>query len=166
MKTSFAQPSDNYNIILTKKELDLLTRGKILHLRTDKEPLSFYKPNGDKTRINGHHLWMTEDGQLEALRIQFLTISVQTDYITTKETKMEDYKMEDYIIRMVKEYQELKGKYNKLHKMIVKYDANTLGFEPKCPIDLLRKQKATMGQYLNILEIRAEIEGFDLSQEV
>ena len=67
-----------------------------------------------------------------------------------------------YPFRVAKEYQELKEKYEKLHKMIVKYDANTLGFEPRCPIDLLRKQKATMGQYLNILEIRAEIEGFDL----
>lgn len=73
------------------------------------------------------------------------------------ETKMEDYK-----IRVVKEYVELKEKYEKLHKMIVKYDAGTLDFEPNCPIDLLREQKATMGKYLNILEIRAEIEGIDL----
>ena len=42
--------------------------------------------------------------------------------------------------------------------MIVKYDAGTLDFKPTCPIDLLRRQKATMGEYLNILEIRAEIE--------
>lgn len=33
-----------------------------------------------------------------------------------------------------------------------------LYFKPTCPIDLLRRQKATMGEYLNILEIRAEIE--------
>lgn len=42
--------------------------------------------------------------------------------------------------------------------MLVKYDAGTLEFKPTCPIELLRKQKATMGEYLNILEIRAEIE--------
>lgn len=56
------------------------------------------------------------------------------------------------------EYKGLKERYNKLHKMIVKYDAGTLDFKPTCPIDLLRRQKATMGEYLNILEIRGEIE--------
>lgn len=70
--------------------------------------------------------------------------------------------MEDYKIRVVEEYVELKERYEKLHKMIVKYDANTLGFDPNCPIYLLRKQKSLMGQYLNILEIRAEIENIDL----
>lgn len=70
--------------------------------------------------------------------------------------------MEDYKMRMINEYKELKAKYTKLHKLIVKYDANTLGFELNCPIYLLRKQKAVMGQYLNILEIRAEVEGIDL----
>ena len=56
------------------------------------------------------------------------------------------------------EYKELKERHNKLHRMIVKYDAGTLDFKPTCPIDLLRRQKAIMGEYLNILEIRAEIE--------
>ena len=56
------------------------------------------------------------------------------------------------------EYKALKERYNKLHRMIVKYDAGTLDFKPTCSIDLLRRQKATMGEYLNILEIRAEIE--------
>lgn len=67
--------------------------------------------------------------------------------------------MEAYKDRMIKEYRDLKEKYNKLHKMIVKYEAGTLGFEPTCPMGLLREQKSHMGQYLNILEIRAEIEG-------
>lgn len=56
------------------------------------------------------------------------------------------------------EDKELKERYNKLHRMIVKYDAGTLEFKPTCPIDLLRRQKAVMGEYLNILEVRAEIE--------
>ena len=56
------------------------------------------------------------------------------------------------------EYKELKERYSKLHKMLVKYDAGTLNFKPTCPIELLRRQKAIMGEYLNILEIRAEIE--------
>lgn len=60
--------------------------------------------------------------------------------------------------RFKSEYSELKERYNKLHKMLVKHDAGTLNFEPTCPIELLRRQKAVMGEYLNILEIRAEIE--------
>lgn len=64
--------------------------------------------------------------------------------------------------RFRKEYYELKERYMKLHKMLVKYDAGTLEFEPTCPIELLRKQKSAMGEYLNILEIRAEIEKITL----
>lgn len=64
--------------------------------------------------------------------------------------------------RFKNEYSELKERYNKLHKMLVKHDAGTLEFKPTCSIELLRKQKATMGGYLNILEIRAEIEKITL----
>lgn len=72
-----------------------------------------------------------------------------------KETEIKE---PEWQTRFKIEYSELKERYNKLHKMLVKYDAGTLEFKPTCPIDLLRKQKATMGGYLNILEIRAEIE--------
>ena len=64
------------------------------------------------------------------------------------------------------EYAELKDRYTKLHRMIVKYDAKTLEFTPTCPIDLLRQQKSLMGQYLNVLEIRSEIEGITLPDTV
>ena len=70
--------------------------------------------------------------------------------------------MEDYKQRMIEEYQQTKARYQKLHKMLVKHDAGTLDFTPACPIGLLRDQQSTMGHYLNILEIRAEIEGVDL----
>ena len=73
--------------------------------------------------------------------------------------------MEDYKLRMINEYKELKEKYNKLHKMLVKYDAGKLDFTPTCPIDLLRKQASFMGQYLYILEVRAVIEDVDLNTE-
>ena len=65
----------------------------------------------------------------------------------------------DYKERMKKEYWQLKDRYDKLHNMCVKYEAGTLEFEPSCSLELLKKQKAAMGQYLNCLEIRAEIEG-------
>lgn len=71
--------------------------------------------------------------------------------------------MEDYQIRYINEYKELKEKYTKLHKMIVKFYAKTLDFTPTCPIEILINQKSHMGQYLFDLEIRAEIEGIDLT---
>ena len=46
--------------------------------------------------------------------------------------------------------------------MIVRYEANTLNFEPKCSIDILKKQASYMGDYLYMLEVRAEIEGIEL----
>ena len=70
--------------------------------------------------------------------------------------------MEDYKERMVKEYVELKEKYSKRHRIIVKHDAGTLEFKLDCPIEVLKAQKNIMGQYLNTLEIRAEIEKVDL----
>lgn len=71
--------------------------------------------------------------------------------------------MEDYKLRMINEYKELKTKYNKLHNMLVKYDAGKLDFTPTCPIEILRKQASIMGQYLYILETRAVIEDVDLN---
>lgn len=70
--------------------------------------------------------------------------------------------MEAYKARMVKEYWDLKDKYDKLHKMLVKYGAGKLDFTPTCPIELLREQAATMGKYLFILEERAIIEQVNL----
>ena len=60
--------------------------------------------------------------------------------------------------RFKKEYAELKDRYNKLHKMIVKYEAGTLEFKPNCSLELLKRQASLMGQYLYVLEMRAEIE--------
>lgn len=71
---------------------------------------------------------------------------------------------EDYKVRFVKEYKELKERYGKLHKMIVKAEAGTLDFEPDCPLDLLKQQAKAMGEYLHILEIRAEIERIDINE--
>ena len=71
---------------------------------------------------------------------------------------------EDYKERFKAEYFQTKIRYEKLHKIIVKFAAGTLKFQPSCPIELLRNQKALMGNYLNILEIRAEIEGINLEE--
>lgn len=68
----------------------------------------------------------------------------------------------DWKERFVHEYKELKERYNKLHKMIIKYEAGTLDFTPNCSLELLKEQKRYMGEYLRVLEIRAEIEDIDL----
>lgn len=70
----------------------------------------------------------------------------------------------NYKQRFINEYVELKDKYIKLHKMLVKYDAGKLAFTPTCPIDMLRKQKSLMGQYLTVLEVRAMIEDVELPE--
>ena len=67
-----------------------------------------------------------------------------------------------YVERMKAEYRELKERYDKLHRIIVKYEAGTLDFTPTCPIELLKEQAAAMGKYLYVLEVRAEIEGVTL----
>lgn len=69
---------------------------------------------------------------------------------------------DDYKDRFKAEYYQTKIRYNKIHKMIVKYEAGKLDFKLDNPIDLLKDQEAVMERYLYILEIRALIEGVDL----
>lgn len=68
----------------------------------------------------------------------------------------------DYKERFKAEYYQTKIRYEKLHKMCVKYEAGTLNFTPTCSLSLLKEQKAAMGNYLRCLEVRAEIEGVSL----
>jgi len=69
---------------------------------------------------------------------------------------------DNYKERFKAEYYQTKIRYDKLHKMIIKYLADTLEFEPKCTIELLVDQASAMGEYLKMLEIRAEIEDIEL----
>ena len=46
--------------------------------------------------------------------------------------------------------------------MIEKYNAGKLDFEPTCPICTLETQSVWMLKYLDILELRANLEGIDL----
>ena len=68
---------------------------------------------------------------------------------------------DDYKDRFRAEYQQTKIRYDKLHKMLVKYDAGTLHFEPE-NVGLLKSQSDVMERYLYILETRAEIEKIEL----
>lgn len=71
----------------------------------------------------------------------------------------------DYKERFKAEYWQTKIRYDKLHKMIVKYDARTLDFELSCDIEMHRKQAKAMEEYLYCLEVRAEIEKIDLNNK-
>lgn len=69
----------------------------------------------------------------------------------------------DYKERFKAEYLQTKIRYEKLHKIVIKYEAGTLEFEPSCSLEILKEQKSYMGNYLRILEIRAEIEKIELN---
>lgn len=77
----------------------------------------------------------------------------------------------DYKERFKAEYLQTKIRYEKLKKYNTKIEAaETTQFDknkvemPKhdCPLRLLRDQQRLMGEYLHILEVRAEIEGINL----
>lgn len=69
---------------------------------------------------------------------------------------------ENYKERFKAEYLQTKIRYEKLHDMTIKYEAGTLNFEPSCSLEVLKEQKSYMGNYLRMLEIRAEIEKINL----
>ena len=69
----------------------------------------------------------------------------------------------DYKDPCTAEYVQTKMRYDKLHRMIIRYEADTLDFKPSCPLYLLERQASAMGEYLHTLEIRSEIEGFKLT---
>lgn len=80
---------------------------------------------------------------------------------------------DDYKDRFKAEYYQTKIRYEKLKKFNTKIEAArqmayTTG-KCKCPMpphdcpdELLREQQSVMGNYLHLLEVRAEIEGIEL----
>lgn len=83
--------------------------------------------------------------------------ALKTECECTCECKKEAWKE-----RMKEEYHFVKEKYEKLRKMLIKYEADTLDFEPTCPVSLLIAQHDAMDEYLHCLEVRAEYEGVEL----
>lgn len=69
---------------------------------------------------------------------------------------------DDYKDRFKAEYLQTKIRYDKLHKILIKREAGTLDFTPKCPVSTLMLQARHMNDYLKSLEIRAEIEAIVL----
>lgn len=71
--------------------------------------------------------------------------------------------MEDWKQRVIDEYKQLLGRYERLSVMIARYESGALTFTPNCPLCLLRMQADTMRKYLDILEIRGKIEKINLA---
>ena len=69
---------------------------------------------------------------------------------------------DDYKERFKAEYYQLKYRYQKLHFMILKYEADKLDFKPTCEMELLREQRRAMEKYLHYLELRAVREDIEL----
>lgn len=109
-------------------------------------------------------LVLTDDGRL----IETYTNKIKFTMKEDKEMELRDtvamMESEDYKERFKAEYYQTKIRYNKLHKMTIKYEAGKLDFEPSCPLRLLLEQKRCMGAYLHALEVRAQIEGIDLEE--
>ena len=83
---------------------------------------------------------------------------------------------EDYKERFMAEYYQTKIRYERLKAFNNKIEAaRATEYSPMkkiempkhdCPEDLLREQQHMMGKYLNILEVRAVIEGIDLTLSI
>lgn len=79
-----------------------------------------------------------------------------------KEIKI-DKEKETWLDRFLVEYKQLKERYNKLHKTIVQLEAGACNITlPNCSLNLLKRQAKAMGEYLFVLEMRAEIACIDL----
>lgn len=71
---------------------------------------------------------------------------------------------DDFKERFKAEYYQTKIRYDKLHTMVVKYEAGKLDFEPRCTLEILKSQLSFMGRYLYTLELRAAIEDIELKE--
>ena len=69
---------------------------------------------------------------------------------------------EDYKERFKAEYYQLLLRLDSLTSMLIKWENNTLDFEPKCSKETLEDQVLFMQGYMDILLLRAEIEGIKL----
>ena len=69
---------------------------------------------------------------------------------------------EDYKERFKAEFYQLLIRLDSLTSMLIKWENNTLDFDPKCSKETLENQLVFMQGYLDILRLRAKIEEIDL----
>ena len=72
---------------------------------------------------------------------------------------------EDWKERVQGEYLFIKDKTERLGDMLEKYSNHALDFKPNCSFELLTMQYNAMINYLNILELRMNIEYIKNPQE-
>ena len=68
----------------------------------------------------------------------------------------------DYKERFKAEFYQLLNRLDSLTSMIIKWENNTLDFDLKCSKETLENQVIFMRGYVDILLLRAKIEGIDL----
>ena len=69
----------------------------------------------------------------------------------------------DYKDRFLAEYYQLETRLTKLEKMVAAWDRGELSFVPTCPRATYDFQIRAMKDYLGILQIRAKMEGVEIS---
>ena len=69
---------------------------------------------------------------------------------------------EDFKERFKAEYYQLLIRLDGLTSLLIKWENNTLDFEPKCSKETLENQVIFMQGYISILRLRAKIEEIDL----
>ena len=68
----------------------------------------------------------------------------------------------DYKERFKAEFIQVKNRYEALKAMVEKWDASNLPFIPTCPRETYNFQLRAMKDYMDILVVRAKIEGVTL----
>lgn len=69
----------------------------------------------------------------------------------------------DYKERFQAEYMQLLIRYNGLKRMLDNWDAGKLNFTPTCSRGIYNYQVKAMKDYLDVLEVRADIENVNLN---
>lgn len=69
----------------------------------------------------------------------------------------------DYKERFQAEYMQLLIRYNGLKRMLDNWDAGKLKFTPTCSRSIYNYQVKAMKDYLDVLEVRADIENVNLN---
>lgn len=166
-----------------KEVLDGITEDVIAHIEEDKESMQkrvhtpFYITLDDIFEASARIMSEDEDDldwddiHLIAKHVSDVAHIIEEKFIPVpdkdpeEEEKPKEEKLPGYKRRLKIEYRQLKRRCERLHKMINKYEAGTLGFELNCPLGLLNAQRRAMSDYLHCLEVRAEIENVTLEEE-
>lgn len=70
----------------------------------------------------------------------------------------------DWKDRFIAEYMQVKIRYEKLHKLIVKREVGKCDFDTPIPLESWKEQAHHMGLYLYELEKQAVLHGIELPQ--